>query len=196
MKWINGLQAGLAAALLVGAGCDLRGGLSTAPAWTSSTARSSPATAPQPPGSPTTTRPSAPTARQLPPGPLPDLTVIGVAIDPPPTVRADGVQLLHRGMTYTFRAEVKNVGPGGHGAAVVVGAPYSIPGRGVRPNLLHAGHGLAPGESRLSEPFSVTLRFDSGGKCTFRFKADPDNVFPEADDTDASNELVLTFDVP
>ena len=48
-------------------------------------------------------------------------------------------------MTYTFRAEVKNVGPGAFGAAVVVGAPYSIPGRGVSPNLIHAGHGLAPG---------------------------------------------------
>jgi subtilase family serine protease len=128
--------------------------------------------------------------------PLPDLTITKVEIKPAPIVTADGRRLLARGMTYTLKVQIKNVGNGAVRGAVAVAAPYGCPGQGRTPNLLFAGNNLAPDESKYSNSFSVTLRADTGGKCVFRFIVDPDNVHPEEDESLRSNTRTLTYEVP
>ena len=126
---------------------------------------------------------------------LPDLTIKDVNIVPAPTVSADGRQFLLRGITYTFSVNVINIGEGSaRGASVDV--PYGCVGQGKAPNILFAGNDLAPGESHLSESFSLTIPTDSGGNCTFKFIVDPDNIYAESDESSSSNIREVTFEVP
>ncbi len=151
---------------------------------------------PPAPNSPPPESPATPRATHTPTSrPLPDLTITDVKIEPAPTVRADGLQLLIRGLTYTFRVEVKNIGAGPVRGAVLVGAPYGC-GRGLAPNDLFAGNDLAPGQSHLSDAFSVTIPTDFGGKCTFTFTVDPNHVHEESDKSPKSNVRELSFVVP
>jgi hypothetical protein len=127
---------------------------------------------------------------------LPDLTIQDIDFEPAPTATGDGRQLLMRGITYSITVHVMNIGKGPVRGAVAVDAPYGCLGQGQAPNLLFAGNDLAPGESRPSNSFSVTLRTDSGGSCTFEFNVDPDNVQAESDESLSSNTREATFEVP
>lgn len=139
---------------------------------------------------------SQPVQRTPTPAPLPDLTITNVEVDPPPTIRADGVQFLHRGTSYTISVEVTNIGLGIAQGAIVVDAPFGCPGHGRSPNQLFVSSNLSPGQSQLSKSFTVTLRDDSGGNCSFTFTVDPDNVHRESNDSSSSNTREFIFQVP
>ncbi len=141
--------------------------------------------------------PTSPPVEDTPtPGPLPDLTIQDVNIEPAPTVSADGRQFLLRGITYTFSVNVINIGEGPV-RGVAVDAPYGCVGQGKAPNILFAGNDLARGdESRSSESFSLTIPTDSGGNCTFKFIVDPDNIYAESHESSSSNIREITFEVP
>jgi len=128
---------------------------------------------------------------------LPDLKIIDIKVDPPPTVSALGDSFLIRGLTYSFKVKIKNVGRGSIQGAVAVDVSYGCPGRGSTHNLIYPSNNLGPDESSFTNPFKVTIETNSGsGQCSFEFDVDPYNVHAELDEGSQSNKRVLRFKVP
>ncbi len=126
---------------------------------------------------------------------LADLRIIKIEVTPKPTVSALRDSFLIRGLKYSFRVRVKNAG-GPIRGAVAMAVSYGCPGRGSSNNLINLGN-IAPGETRISDPFTVKIETNSGsGQCSFEFILDPYNVHQLINERGTTNKKVLIFKVP
>ncbi len=127
---------------------------------------------------------------------LPDLKITNVMIQPKPPV-VGGYATITRGEDYSVRCEVANVGQGAVTGAVAVEITWGCqgPGTGATRTLVVNG-GLAAGAKKTSSATPLKISTNRPhGLCKLKLTADPDDIWRESDESEASNIWKVTIKV-